>query len=180
MFIYSVWCLYMGVWGVESSPLHVKALVSIGQSGFGYVLASWVEKRGLPSVESECPVRRDVFLAMKGVGQSSAEWPLVYFYFVPWWWPVVVGRSCRMVVCFFHRSMFDVQRVRKSAEWLLFLVFKVQCSMGVGTSGQAEWLSLLLSPNWCRVSLMLLLFFFVLLVGKYLCYIIMSCLFIIY
>ena len=42
----------------------------------------WVEKRELPSAESKSPVRRDVFLAMMGVGQSSAEWPFLYSFIV--------------------------------------------------------------------------------------------------
>ena len=154
--------------------LHVKVLLIVGQRGFGWVLASWVEKRGLPSAESECPVRRDVFLAMKGVGQSSAEWPLVYFYFVPWWWPVVVGRSCRMVVCSFHRSMFDVQRVRKSAEWLLF---GVQSPMfnGCRVVRSSRMAISFTVPKLMPSQSYVFVVFFVLLVGKYLCYIIMSC-----
>ena len=98
-----------------------------------------------------------------------------YFYFVPWWWPVVVGRSCRMVVCFFYRSTFDVQRESGNQPSSFFFF----CS-----KSNVQWVSgrqakpnghLFYCPKIDAESVLCFCCFFVLLVGKYLCYIIMSC-----
>ena len=70
------------VWDVESPPWYAEVSLLIGQGVFGHVGAFWVEEKELPSAESKCPVRRDVFLAMLGVGQSSAEWPFLYMFII--------------------------------------------------------------------------------------------------
>ena len=62
---------------------------------------------------------------------------MAIFYFVQWWCPMVVGRSCRMVICFFYRSMFDVQRGLGPAEWLFPF-----CSVS-----NVQWVSAKVRPN---------------------------------
>ena len=130
LFVYSACCLYMWVWDVQSSPLHAKILLVIGQSGFGQVWAFWVEKRELPSVKKKNLVRREAFSGYDGcrpkfgwmaislfvhcwcsvvVGQSSAEWPFLYLFIVDVQW--LSGSHDRMAIfscvqCWCRVSLF--------------------------------------------------------------------------
>ena len=101
------------------------------------------------------------FLAMMGVGQSSAEW--LFLYLFSDWCSGAVGRSGRMAIFFL---LFNL--VLPNGH-LLFLLFSVWRSKGAGS--QAEWPSLLLSN--VDTESVFFVVFFVVLSGRYSCCIVM-------
>ena len=119
--IYSSCCLYTWLWDVESSPLHAKVLVSIGQSGFGYVWACLSRgERAAECRESKPSEERCVFWLWWVSARVRPNGH--FFYFVQW----LMFRGCREVMPNGHS--FSVQCTRpwllgqSSAEWTFFVL----------------------------------------------------------